>query len=96
MHNRIEILTEPDMEREGRQRNGVREERQRREGLRDGKRGQQNGHDGETSGDMKADDKSAKTDAEWNKDARREEEERQKEGGGTAVAKLKGPDMVTY
>lgn len=35
--------------------------------------------------DMKEDDTSAKPDAEWKKDARREEEEvRQKEGGGTA------------
>lgn len=41
---------------------------------------------GETSPDMKEDDKSAKPDAEWKKDARREEEEeeRQEEGGGTA------------
>lgn len=40
---------------------------------------------GETSPDMKEEDKSVKADAEWKKDGRRQEvEERQKEGGGTA------------
>lgn len=45
MHSRIEILTEPDMEREGEASKVQGERRKASEGLADSERGQQNGHD---------------------------------------------------